>query len=256
MRNYIQSQIRPLGGDIDYLIVSHPDGDHYNLLSRVLNGVNVRLAYYVGGRSDYVDPSVFDWITETPGEAVRLTATDFDREAAPNRSIDCGAARVWILAAGIQSSVSRKNAMSIVVMLRMGDFDTMVTGDATFATENAILGRYSRAWLDIDVLRVGHHGSRATSTQARWAETLRPERAIFSAGRDNSYGHPHRDVVERLALQTETVPAHPFRDWTGTSPNFTHHDFPAYREGLYSTVTSGTIVIRADGTGYTLQTSR
>ncbi len=58
-------------------------------------------------------------------------------------------------AAGVEHPESRKNAMSIVVMFRMGDFEAVITGDATFATENVILSRYTPAWLDIDVLRVG-----------------------------------------------------------------------------------------------------
>lgn len=256
LRTYITSQLRQTGGDIDYLIVSHPDADHYNLIPDALAQTPVGLAFYVGARNDYNDARVFDWITRTPSRALRLSREDHDPEGQPNRSIDCGAAQVWILAAATPATASPKNAWSIVVMVRMGDFETMITGDATFDTENVVMSRYSPAWLDIDVLRVGHHGSRATSTQERWAQTVRAERSIFSAGHRNNYGHPHRDVVTRLARFSEMVPAHPFRDATGSRPNFTFHGQGTYREGLYSTATSGTIVVRTDGTGFTFQTAR
>jgi competence protein ComEC len=256
VRDYVVGQIAPLGGDIDYLIVSHPDGDHYNLLPAILNGVDVGLGYYVGDRGDYADTDVFDWLVTKPARTLKLSPQDFDGEAAPNSSIDCGPAKVWILAAAVQSSQSPKNSMSIVVMVRMGDFEAVITGDATHATENVIMARYSRPWLDIDVLRVGHHGSLATSTSATWANTLTPARAIFSAGFRNSFGHPRTEVVARLTPHTETVAAHPFRDATGTQGSYRFTDYPGFLEGAYSTATSGTIVIRTTGTGYRLETTR
>lgn len=259
LRGYLVPRLAPSGGDIDYLIVSHPDRDHYNLLPTTLDDIRVGFAYYVGESGDYNLAEAFNWITGEPDESVRLTATYFDAQATPNPTIDCGAADVWILAAATPATLyprHRSNAQSIVVMIKMGDFETVITGDATFDTENAIMGRYPAAWLDVDVLRVGHHGSRATSTQQRWVDTLKPERAIFSAAHRNGYGHPHRDVVRRLAARTGAVQAHRFRDWTGSDPNFEDHDHAAYLEGMYATAMSGTIVVRTDGSGFTLETER
>lgn len=259
VREYLMNQIGALGGDIDHLIVSHPDADHYNLLQEVLDGVTIRRSYYVGVRTDYGDREVFDWLRNTPQTATHLTSSDFDREATPNPDIDCGAADVWILAAGVQSSASRKNAMSIVVMVRMGDFEAVVTGDATHATENMIMSRYTPAWLDIDVLRVGHHGSLATSTSPSWANMLTPRTAIVSAGFENSFGHPRTEVIARLTPHTRRVAAHPFRDATingGAGPKYRFTDHPAVREGVYSTATSRTIVVRTSGTGYTVTANR
>jgi competence protein ComEC len=258
LRDYLVPRLAGSGGDIDYLIVSHPDRDHYNLLPRALDEIEVRLAYYVGERDDYNLTGAFDWIVGEPARSVRLSAADFDRQSTPNASIDCGAADVWILAAATPATIAnhRSNAQSIVVMIKMGDFETVITGDATFDTENTILRRYTANWLDIDVLRVGHHGSRATSTQQSWVDTLKPERAIFSAAHRNEHGHPHRDVVTRLAARTEAVPAHRFRDATGSRGNFDFHDHAAYREGMYATAASGTIIVRTDGSGFTLETER
>ena len=125
------NQIEDLGGDIDYLVVSHPDADHYNLLMEVLDDVPVGRAWYVGERQDYGDAQVFDWLGSTPRRSTRLQPDYFDAVARPNPDINCGGAKVWILAAAIEHPQSRKNAMSIVFMVRFGDFEAVITGDAT-----------------------------------------------------------------------------------------------------------------------------
>jgi competence protein ComEC len=51
--------------------------------------------------------------------------------------------------------------------------------------------------LDIDVLKLGHHGARSSSSLL-WLEKTSPELAIISAGKNNSYGHPHKEILERL----------------------------------------------------------
>lgn len=251
IREYLWGQIEPVGGDIDYLIVSHPDADHYNLLPEVLDQISIGQAWYVADRADYADEQVFDWINTTPAAATRLRADYFDPQTRPNPKINCGPAKVWILAAAVEHPASRKNAMSIVVMVRLGDFEAVITGDATHATENTIMARYPASWLDIDLLRAGHHGSLATSTSKAWADTLTPTTSIFSNGYENSFGHPRAEVVERLEPHARTVPAHPFREArrhsSGREYVFTDRSTP---RAIYTTAMSRTIVVRTSGQGY------
>lgn len=251
IREYLWAQIEPVGGDIDYLIVSHPDADHYNLLPEVLDEISIGQAWYVADRTDYADKELFDWLNTTPAAASRLTAEYFDPEARANPNINCGPAKVWILAAAVEHPASRKNAMSIVVMVRLGNFEAVITGDATHATENIIMSRYSASWLDIDVLRAGHHGSLTTSTSKTWADTLTPTTSIFSNGYENSFGHPRAEVVERLEPHAKIVPAHLFRDASrrtrGREYIFTDRNTT---KAIYTTAMSRTIVIRSVGQGY------
>lgn len=260
VRQYIVSQIEPHGMEIDTLIVSHPDADHYNLLQEVLDEIPIGRAYFVGKREDYSDEEVFDWLQETPLAKTALQATFFDPQVTPNSTIDCGPAKVWILAAAVEHPDSRKNAMSIVVMFRHGDFEAVVTGDATRATEDVIMTRYSPSWLDIDVLRVGHHGSLATSTSKQWADVLTAKTAIVSAGYDNSYGHPRKEVVDRLVVHTDSVAAHGFRQArlnpADTGPKYEFLETANFTEGVYSTATSRTVLVRTTGTGYTVTTKQ
>lgn len=251
IREYLWTQIEPVGGDIDYLIVTHPDADHYNLLTEVLDEILIGRAWYVAERKDYANEELFDWLTTTPMTSKRLDAAYFDPQAQPNPDIDCGPAKVWILASAVEHPKSRKNAMSIVVMVRHGDFEAVITGDATHATENTVMSRYPANWLDIDVLRVGHHGSLTTSTSQVWADTLSPMTSIFSNGYENSFGHPRAEVVVRLETHAKTVLSHPFREarrrTSGREYIFTDRDTT---KAIYTTAMSRTIVVRSSGQGY------
>ncbi len=73
-----------------------------------------------------------------------------------------------------------------------------MTGDLGLEGEALFVQRWGGADVDVDVLKVGHHGSRSSSSTA-FLELVSPERAVISVGEDNSYGHPHAEALERLA---------------------------------------------------------
>ena len=86
------------------------------------------------------------------------------------------------------------NDGSVFVHLSHGDASAVMSGDAPVMAENQMAALSD--WGSV-ILKAGHHGSR-TSTGDRWLAAVRPKIAIISCGRDNSYGHPHRQVVDRL----------------------------------------------------------
>ncbi len=252
VRDYLVDVIEPLGLDIDHLVVTHPDTDHYNLIEDLLEGIPVGRAYYVGTRSDYRYPSLYDWVRTEPGTSKRLQFSDFDSAGRPSVEMDCGDADVWVLAASVSAPHSWKNAMSVVLMIRYGDFEAIMTGDATHATENIIMGRYSASWLDADVLKIGHHGSLATSTSKTWADTIKPQIAIASAAYNNSYGHPRKEVIDRLTPHTVDSDPHPMRSATRRTSGGPRYNFSTEEEteGVYSTSVNGTNKIESDGSGF------
>jgi len=252
-RNYLVSVLEPLGLNINYLIVTHPDADHYNWLDEVLDQIPVETAFYVGDEDDYADRSVLQWIRNVPTNTYQLTSDNTDPQETPNAKINCGAADAWFLAAALEAPGSRKNAMSIVLMIRYGDFEAILTGDATRATENTILDRYSADWLDVDVLKIGHHGSLATSTGTRWADTLKPQIAVASAGYENSHGHPRLEVISRLTPHTIDLQPHPVRTATRRASGGRQYNFQTQEseiEGIFTTSTNGNVVITSDGVGF------
>ena len=71
----------------------------------------------------------------------------------------------------------------------------MFMGDASFITEKEILNKYNLP--DIDVLKVGHHGSK-TSSGKEFIDKIKPKYSIISVGKNNRYGHPNKEVLDNL----------------------------------------------------------
>lgn len=89
----------------------------------------------------------------------------------------------------------RKNFFTKKVMTPLSSF--LLTGDASIVVENILERNISQKILDTDVLKLGHHGSK-TSSLFSFLETNSPLVSIISAGCNNSYDHPHDEVLERL----------------------------------------------------------
>lgn len=93
------------------------------------------------------------------------------------------------------------NEQGLTYLCSAGDFDALITGDMAGNTEKKLIEQF--ALPDIEVLVVGHHGSRYSSTDA-FLQQVRPETAIISVG-DNSYGHPTQEAMDRLSRNGAAV---------------------------------------------------
>ncbi|MDN7240419.1 DNA internalization-related competence protein ComEC/Rec2 [Planococcus sp. N028] len=89
------------------------------------------------------------------------------------------------------------NNDSLVLLMEAGEFRVLFTGDLEAEGEEELLKRYGGALSDIAVLKVGHHGSKSSSSET-FLTAVSPGLSIFSTGRDNRYGHPNEEVVERF----------------------------------------------------------
>jgi len=256
VRSYIRAYLDQTGQVLQGLVITHPDFDHYNYLPDILRQVEVKHLFRTGSTEDFSD-SFVAWLRMIPPSRQHiLFKRDFDPEEQPNQQLACGTAEVYILAAAIpttrHASNFIKNSLSTVLMIRHGNVKVILTGDATFDTEKAILDRYSAAWLKSDVLKIGHHGSRVTSTSEAWVEAVSPKLAIASAGTHSSHGHPSEEVVQRLEPFTEDGMSHALTYARGVKPyTWIAHD--EYTEAIYSTADSGTLVLTSDGMTYAIQ---
>lgn len=254
IRDYILAQLDRHERRINTLVITHPDTDHYNLLDDVLVDVPVDRVIRVGELTDY-NMTFRNWLNGPEiGPITIIQTPHHDPMGTPNAELQCGTAQIWIIGAAVQATQSAKNAASIVLMIRLGNFEAILTGDATHNTETFIINNYPNTWLDVDVLKIGHHGSLATSTSQQWADAVRPITAIVSAGFTNSHGHPRQEVIERLDDHTRAATAHPMRHATGTRPNYTITNIPNYAEDIYSTAVSGSVIVGTSGNGHTVQT--
>ncbi len=243
------------------LVVTHADKDHYNLLTGVLSGIQVDLVLLPGEADsgavpderpfdDYPAGDFDDWLGKHP----RVVRVGPDHESAPGKPstlFGTGRTEFYILAANVPAKTKSpnftKNTRSIVLKVTHGRFDAVLTGDATFDTEEYILGRIAAPssaaqpdWLDVELLKLGHHGSSATSSGDPWFARLRPEFGIASAGTDNSYGHPSRSVIQRGETHFGSAKAHPLR-WGLKGGTGNLRTESGYREAFWNTASSGTI---------------
>ena len=88
-----------------------------------------------------------------------------------------------------------ENDNSNVIYTELDDYKFMFMGDASSTTEHEILNEYNLP--NIDVLKVGHHGSN-TSSSKEFIEEINPKYSIISVGKNNRYGHPNKEVLENL----------------------------------------------------------
>jgi competence protein ComEC len=93
------------------------------------------------------------------------------------------------------------NDASVVGRLQYGDMTVMLTGDGTIKTESLIIADNPAADIASTILKVGHHGSR-TSTSDAFLNIVKPIYAVISAGLNNRYGHPHKEVTDRLVAHS------------------------------------------------------
>lgn len=177
---------------LDVIIATHPDQDHIEGLIGVLERYNALV---------FIEP---DLITDKPFQtSLRdLVKVNGVRElvAMAGQRIDLGGgARLEILYPDVDVSFMQAdtNKASVVARLVYGSSSFLFTGDSPLAIEDYLVDKLGTG-LDVDVLKVGHHGSR-TSSSPSFVTATSPEYAIISAGKDNSYGHPHKEVVERMA---------------------------------------------------------
>ena len=96
------------------------------------------------------------------------------------------------------------NDDSIVLRVSCGEIGMLFMGDASVKVEQKMLQTYSRAHLSAQLYKVGHHGSSTSNTEA-FLDAVNPTYAVICSSIDNSYGHPHGVVVERLQNIGATV---------------------------------------------------
>ena len=172
---------------IDLMILTHPHEDHIGGAADVIEAVFVNELMTNGGTSD---EACFARLAKAAGErGVPVTV------AVTGKSVTFGDLTITIVSDGTDSG--NENDASIVVRADFGECSFLFTGDAEEAAEEEMLAS-SRALLDCDVLKAGHHGS-ATSTSEAFLAAVTPDIAVIEVGRDNDYGHPAAALLDRLA---------------------------------------------------------
>lgn len=175
---------------LDAVVLTHYHADHANGLALLLARVGVDALYLPDIAEEDGEKSEVLALAERYGVEVRYV-TEETQTAVGEASLT------------LYPPVGEggENELGLTILCSAGDFDTLITGDMDSRTERVLVSSYPLP--DIEVLLVGHHGSRY-STSEELLETVTPEVGVVSVG-SNSYGHPTRDALLRLTDAGVTV---------------------------------------------------
>lgn len=213
------SVLAPWDRNLDAVLLTHPDADHATGLVSVLENYDVEHVYETGIRAGtQIDDAFAAAVQEEETEYERIQVGDV---------ITLGEIELQVLSPNEETlEAGDRNDASLVLLLEYGETTMLFMGDAEADVEEQL----QRQVPDVDVLKVGHHGSLSSSTWDFLRQT-RPEVSLISAGRDNRYGHPHPIVIDRLnqigsqIFRTDTQKDILIQSW-GNEPQVQVHPLP------------------------------
>lgn len=172
---------------LDLVIGTHPHADHIGGLINLFEEIPV---------DEVLDPGVTHTTITFEDYIDLIDQKDIDfTEGSAGMERDLGEDSTMKVIFPRSPSEDHLNNASIVTKVTFGEVSFMFTGDAEKEAEQEILTRDYN--LDSDILKVGHHGSRTSTTQG-FLEEVDPETAVIMCGLDNQYGHPHEETLTRL----------------------------------------------------------
>ena len=173
---------------IEYLVLTHGHMDHYGGAEMVLKTFRVKNIIYDNYNNSYSARTISKINAEEGATVI---------DPWQKQKFKLGDAIFTVLYATDDNEDlgDNRNDYSTVLRMDFGGSSFVFTGDATKTVEYDILGTFSKEWLDCDFLKSGHHGS-YTSSGKGFISTLTPEFVAVSCGRDNEYGHPHKEVLQ------------------------------------------------------------
>jgi len=205
-------------GPLEVMVATHPHADHIGGLIEVLETFDVEEIWHNGDTSTSKTYEDFMNCVDSEGAEVHI--------ARLHNIIKASALSFYVHHPADLEGTQNNN--SIVLHLGFGETDFLFTGDVEQEAEGAMMMLSSVRLPEVEILKVGHHGSRTASSEDFIAIT-KPAVAIYMAGKDNRYGHPHIEAIETL----RTIGAE-----------------------IYGTDNYGTIVVSTEGKTYTLRSEK
>ncbi|MDZ7834246.1 MAG: MBL fold metallo-hydrolase [Alkalibacterium sp.] len=186
--NYLNGEIG-VGGEIDLLIFTHNDADHIGNGDLVLEYFQVKEVWMNG----------MDHTSQEYGELLdaMLKADITYAEPKTGYASDIGPFSIEVLHPLENEKQNSQNDESIVTRIAVGETSLVHSGDVDAGVEKRILKESPKS-LQSDIMILGHHGS-GSSTSEEWLNAVDPGIAVYQAGSGNRYGHPHKEIIKKIA---------------------------------------------------------
>ena len=207
---------------LEFLLLTHQDYDHIGSALDVLKRYDVGVVYDNGvEHTSKTYENLMAYLVEEDVNYKVVRDGDKVTSPWPEVMIEVVSPPQDLIYSGKKADV---NENSIVLKVTYGSVSYLLTGDAEEKAEEYILS--TKADIDADILKAGHHGSSSSSTKSFLAKVT-PDVITISCGEDNDYGHPHIEPLENFAKFTTA-------------------------EKIFRTDIDGDIVVTTDGTEYSV----
>jgi competence protein ComEC len=173
--------------ELDYLVATHPHADHIGAMASVVKAMD-NVGMVLMPDKTHTTKAFENLINAIEEKNVPVSMPK------PGDTFTLGDANMQVLAPN-SAVYNDLNDYSIVLRVEFGNTVFLFTGDADTKSENEQLA--NGLSLNADVLKVGHHGSRTSSTQ-KYLDAVAPSYAVINCGAGNTYGHPHKEAWARL----------------------------------------------------------
>lgn len=183
----VAEYVRTYSPNVDYFIISHPHEDHMGGASDILRTVRVENLVINAYTSD--DNFYIETLEIAEEQGINIIVAD------EPMTLHTDNIMINILD-NFGYVYDDINDTSLIVRVDVDDISVLFTGDAEKTAESNVMST-SYSMLDADILKVGHHGSK-TSTSEEFLKAVSPDIAVISCMKNNSYGHPSQNVVNLL----------------------------------------------------------
>jgi competence protein ComEC len=173
--------------DIELIVLTHPDADHITGLIEVVKRYNV--GKVLSPDLDFTSQAGTAWLNAVEEKGIEQDI------ATPGQRIDFDNVTVEVILPKIPPDDPSVDASGVSLRVSEGNFSFLLTADITAATERELI--LEGADIQCTVLKVAHHGS-AHGTSHEFLSVSDPEIAVISVGKDNKFGHPAPEVMQRL----------------------------------------------------------
>lgn len=167
--------------ELEYIFATHPHADHIGGLDAVVNDIPVKNVYVSNGDADSKTYSDFIYAMANKGLSPSVPLL--------NSEFKLGSGKFKVISAANEKD---PNNNSLVLEYVNGNDKVLLMGDAEEKIERELNVS------DVDLLKVGHHGSRSSSSSS-FIDKINPKYAVILVGANNKYGHPHKETMDTLA---------------------------------------------------------
>ena len=175
--------------NLEYVVGTHPHEDHIGGIDNVINEFDIGTIYMPNITTN--TKTYEDVLTAIENKGLNIRAPK------KGDKFNLGKAECEIMTDSILDK-NNLNLASIVIKVTFGNNTFLFTGDAETQNEETI------NWPKVDVLKVGHHGSN-TSSSEQFLNQIQPQISVISVGKDNDYGHPNSETIQKLEKIGSTI---------------------------------------------------